>query len=80
MLPKRAYAIVRIDDYLKDLDIPKQNMITVKKIVWSMETAVNEVRRLNNLNESKGCLYFWQYTRIDPNIVPAVHVVDEPET
>jgi hypothetical protein len=70
-IPKHAYAIVRVDEFLKP-DTPMEHKITVKKIVWSMQIALNEVKRLNELKKGKMSYYFWQYTRIDPNIVSDV--------
>jgi hypothetical protein len=68
-----AYAIIRIDE-CHGPDLQKKYGITVLKIVWSMEIAVEEVRRLNDVNEGTDCSYSWQYTRVDPNIVPDVQV------
>ena len=56
-----VYAVVRIDDYPSGT---LENCITIKEIVWSAEEAEAEVARLNELNRSKGCRYFWQYTRL----------------
>ena len=55
------YAVVRIDDYSTGA---LEDNITVKEIVWSLEEAEAEVARLNELNDSKGCRYFWQSTRL----------------
>lgn len=60
---EHVYAIVRIDEFY-DLSVPLENMITVKEVVWSIEQAEAEVSRLNELNESKRCRYFWQTTRL----------------
>jgi hypothetical protein len=63
-----VYAVIRIDDYPSGT---LENCITIKEIVWSVEEAEAEVVRLNELNRSKGCRYFWQYTRLidaDPGI------------
>ncbi|HYU98610.1 MAG TPA: hypothetical protein VE977_07270 [Pyrinomonadaceae bacterium] len=56
-----VYAIVRIDDYSTGA---LEDNITVKEIVWSLEEAEAEVARLNELNDSKGCRYFWRSTRL----------------
>jgi hypothetical protein len=56
-----VYAVVRIDDYPSET---LENCITIKEIVWSLEEAEAEVARLNELNRSKRCRYFWQYTRL----------------
>lgn len=56
-----VYAVVRIDENLSET---LENCITIKEIVWSIEEAESEVARLNELNQSKGCRYFWQHTRL----------------
>jgi hypothetical protein len=56
-----VYAVVRIDDYPSGT---LENNITIKEIVWSLAAAEAEVARLNELNRSKGCKYFWQSTRL----------------
>jgi hypothetical protein len=60
---KHAYAIIRADLFHDD-DVPIDIKFTVKKIVASEVDAESEVIRLNTLNSSKGCYYFWQVTRI----------------
>jgi len=62
-------AIVRIDEF--DSSVTLEDMITVKEVVWSIEQAEAEVSRLNELNESKGCRYFWQTTRLIANDAPS---------
>jgi hypothetical protein len=62
-------AIVRIDEF--DSSVTLEDMITVKDVVWSIEQAEAEVSRLNELNESKGCRYFWQTTRLIANDAPS---------
>jgi hypothetical protein len=66
-VPKQAYAIVRVDAF-QEADVSLRNRITVKKVVWNERLARNETDRLNELNKDKGCLYFWQATRIDQAI------------
>ena len=56
-----VYAVVRIDENLSET---LENCITIKEIVWTIEEAESEVARLNELNRSKGCRYFWQHTRM----------------
>ncbi len=56
-----VYAVVRVDDYPSGT---LESCITIKEIVWSLEEAETEVARLNELNRSKGCRYFWQSTRL----------------
>jgi hypothetical protein len=64
---KPAFAIVRVDTFHPEDEQPEpRNSITVKRIVWDQATAEAEVARLNGLNGDKGCVYFWQQTRVDP--------------
>jgi hypothetical protein len=51
----QVYAVVRMDD-----DLEGEAAITVKEILPTMEEAIKEVDRLNQLNRSKGARYFWQ--------------------
>jgi hypothetical protein len=60
----QAYAIVRVDTY-QPADVEWRNRITVKRILWDLDAAEAEVSRLNELNGAKGCIYFWQATRVD---------------
>jgi hypothetical protein len=58
-----GFAIIRID-----LDVRNdEDRITVKSVVRTLEVAISEVERLNRVNADKSCLYFWQYTRIEPS-------------
>ncbi len=60
-----GYAIVRLElDRAKEVGIDR-HIVTVKKVVRSMEVAEEEVERLNRLNADKGCLYFWEITRLE---------------
>jgi len=58
-----AYAVVRIDDF-HGPETPLEHKITVKEILSKLEAAKSEVERLNQLNQEKGCRYFWQPTRL----------------
>lgn len=60
---KHAYAIIRADLFHDD-EVPIDLKITVKKILASEVDAESEMVRLNALNGSKGCYYFWRVTRI----------------
>ena len=66
--PNRKYdhvfAIVRVDTY-DELEVPLENAVIVKKVVWTQYDAEAEVERLNRLNKDKGCVYFWQVTRLE---------------
>ena len=66
---QHVYAIVRIDEF-DDSSATLEDMISVKEVVWSIEQAEAEVSRLNELNESKRCRYFWQTTRLIANDAP----------
>ena len=57
-----ACAVVRLDRFLGD----EIGRITVKEVVWSVEEAEREIKRLNGLNADRGCLYIWQHTRVKP--------------
>ncbi|WP_017850768.1 hypothetical protein [Leptospira interrogans] len=59
---KQAFAIIRIDNFKTDLNLA--NRITIKKIVWDLKTAKNEVNRLNSINSDVSD-YFWQTTRVE---------------
>ena len=57
------YAVVRVD--LESLGTGKPDAgITVKEVVWSQAKAEAEVERLQEINKNKGCIYFWQTTRM----------------
>jgi hypothetical protein len=56
-----GFAIVRVDRFQTD----DEHRFTVKRVVWTKEVAEREVRRLNEVNADKDCLYLWQYTRVD---------------
>jgi hypothetical protein len=69
-----AYAIVRLDwseraqDFAHEGSGPVISLgpvdVTIKEVVLELGEAEREVERLNRLNESKGCRYFWQGTRL----------------
>lgn len=72
---REAFAIVRLDrlDH-RPVDFEQEGSgpdigsgpvdVTVKEVVLGLAAAKREVERLNGLNESKGCRYFWQSTRL----------------
>ena len=65
-----GYAIVRVESHLTRSDTPRDQKspgpsdVTVKEVVLSSDEAEREVERLNRLDASKGCRYYWQLTRI----------------
>jgi hypothetical protein len=64
---RHVYAIVRVDQDTGS-DLPLEERISVTKILWTEEDAMNEVKRLTDLNAGKGCRYLWLLT----------HLHDEP--
>jgi hypothetical protein len=60
-----VYAIIRLDKGPWRDALPDKDMISVKKVVRSREVAEQEVDRLNRLNSDKGCVYYWQITRLE---------------
>ena len=60
---EHVYAIVRFD---RDME-SWENSFTVKEIVRTQDIAESEVKRLNEVNADKDCLYFWQTTRLFPS-------------
>jgi hypothetical protein len=62
---EQVYAIVRIDVPGDGAVSPDwRNIVTVKGILRSLEAAKAETERLNSLNSARGCVYFWQMTRL----------------
>ena len=57
---EHVWAIIRVE---REITNPEWH-ITVTKILRSQAAAEREVARLNALNESKGCRYFSQITRL----------------
>ena len=66
MKKHNVYAIIRLDDIenwsFGETYSPKE-IITITKIVATQEEADAEVKRLNNLNKDKGCVYYSDITR-----------------
>ena len=67
---ENLFAIVRVDLFLLEAGRLRANqdwksLVTVKAVLDDQERAIAEVARLNTLNASKGCLYFWTTTRRD---------------
>ena len=59
---EHVYAIVRFDREMQSWE----NSFTLKEIVRTQDIAESEVKRLNEVNADKDCLYFWQTTRLFP--------------
>ena len=57
---EHVWAIIRVE---REITNPEWH-ITVTRILRSQAAAEREVARLNALNESKGCRYFCQVTRL----------------
>lgn len=74
----QAYAVIRVDGETIDSDARVSEWeidgkiqptsgpanVTVKQIVMTAQEARDEVLRLNQLNASKGCKYYWQATHL----------------
>ena len=56
-----VYAVIRADEYISG-----DEGITVKAILPTMEEAIQEVERLNQLQQGKNCHYFWCIGRYFP--------------
>lgn len=52
-----AFAVCRFDS--------DATRVTVKEVVWTEEKAKSEVARLNYVNGSKGCLYYYTNTQVE---------------
>ena len=63
---QEVYAVIRIDEFKNEPNVPDERHVTVKEIVYDIELAKAEVNRLNRLNSDKACKYFWQMTRLYP--------------
>ncbi|MFM2093274.1 MAG: hypothetical protein RIS70_398, partial [Planctomycetota bacterium] len=74
----QAYAVIRVDGDTIDSDARVSEWVIdgkvqptagpanvrVKQILMTAQEAMDEVIRLNQLNASKGCKYFWQPTHL----------------
>ena len=58
-----VYAVVRVDDFHEAFG---DDAISIKEVLPTMEQAIHEVERLNELNSDKACHYFWCTTRYFP--------------
>jgi hypothetical protein len=57
---EHVYAVIRLDPDM----LEPENRFTVVKVLRSEDDARREASRLNQLNESKGCTYTVQVTRL----------------
>lgn len=57
-----VYAVIRIDEFDS-----VEDSVAVTAILPTLEEAISEVARLNELNKDKGAYYFWRTTRYFPN-------------
>ena len=73
-----AYAILRYEAGLDDAT-PIDQWVTVKKVVFDPAHADEEVKRLNDLNASKGAYYFTHVTRLEQPAVATATVVASVE-
>lgn len=74
---QQAYAVVRVDRFRGEATTPQENdgpgidldgySVTVKEVVLTAEAAKAEAERLNALNATKNCRYYWQGTRYFPD-------------
>ncbi len=67
---RQLFAVVRVDESVDPSREPG-NKITIKEVVATQAEAEAEVARLNRLNADKGCVYFWQATRMVGNFSKA---------
>ncbi len=58
----QVYAVLRIDEFDS-----VEDSVAVTAILPTLEEAISEVARLNELNKDKGAYYFWRTTRYFPN-------------
>ena len=58
----QVYAVIRIDEFDS-----VEDSVAVTAILPTLEEAISEVARLNELNKDKGAYYFWRTTRYFPN-------------
>jgi len=73
-----VYAILRYETDAGE-NVPINVRVTVKKIVLDPHVADAEVRRLNDLNQGTGCVYFAQVTRIEKGVLEPVPEQDPME-
>lgn len=61
-LREQVPAVLRLEPSASE----PQLIVTIKKIVWTLEIAEMAVARFNALNGDKGVRYLWQTTRLCP--------------
>jgi hypothetical protein len=55
-----VFVVIRIDMY------QSPPMVALTRAFWTSEDAEAEVRRLNEVNADKNCLYDWDVARLEP--------------
>ena len=71
-----VWAVVRVDHFHDD-STPLEDRMTVKEVVWDRDSATAEVRRLNEINRDKKCVYFASMTRLFPAGTSAGETADD---
>ena len=56
-----VYVVLRVDEYISG-----DEGITIKEILPTIEEAIQEVERLDQLHRGKNCHYFWRIGRYFP--------------
>lgn len=59
----RAFAVLRHDQFQPET-VAIENRVKVVRVLATEEAALNEARRLNQLNSSKDARYFVQTTKL----------------
>jgi hypothetical protein len=65
---RHVYVVFRVEHYDEIRQVPAsiETMVAIKEVLDSVEEAHAEVRRLNDLNRSKGCHYYCQVAKYYP--------------
>lgn len=60
---RHLHVVVRLDEFY-DEDTPLEHKVSLTKAFWTEEQAENEVVRMNELNQGKGCQYIRLFARL----------------